>query len=503
MSRPCRTALVLLALVISACDAIFPYSRSRSGADGAAADGLTAPDGAPVDGPAADGRSDGPPADGATAPAEWIKRFSAGGSVYDSEAGQGVAAAHGRVCATGYVSSGVDFGGGSLAPAGDDIFIACYDSGGAHEWSDFYGALTAEQGTAVALFADGGCALTGRFAAFVSFDGLATISDPGGGGAFASAFDASGVHRWSAPLGGTGSDSGRAVAVDGAANAYVVGYFTAAANLGSGIVDGAGSTDAFLTSFAADGKHRWAVPIGGALADEGTGVAVDGAGNVYVAGTFIGPAVLAGTAQPGAGQSDGFVASFTSTGTPRWSAAIGGAGSDRAAAVAVDGAGNVYVAGALGNAAVTLGSSAWPGAGGQDGYVASFTGAGAPRWLVGLGGAGEDAARGVAVDGTGHIFVAGDFEGSATIGSGLSSAGRADVFVVALDPLGAALWARRFGGGGTDRGEAVAVDGAAVYVTGSVGRPVDGSQVDLGDGPANVQGASDIYLLRLAAAGPP
>jgi len=88
-----------------------------------------------------------------------------------------------------------------------------------------------------------------------------------------------------------------------------------------------------------------------------------------------------------------------------------------------------------------------------------------------LGGSGDDQASGIAVDGTGSVYVAGytdsaDFP-SATLGS--LPSGNTHVFVAKLDPTGASLiYADYIGGNSQDYGYALALDSAGhVYVTGS------------------------------------
>src|SRR5439155_16999529 len=93
--------------------------------------------------------------------------------------------------------------------------------------------------------------------------------------------------------------------------------------------------------------------IGGSLGDVATGVAVDGSGNAYVVGwtqsteaTFpvtVGPDLTHNS--PG-GSNDAFIAKVNAAGTALvYCGYIGGAGDDDAYGVAVDGSGNAYVAG--------------------------------------------------------------------------------------------------------------------------------------------------------------
>src|SRR6185436_9110246 len=96
--------------------------------------------------------------------------------------------------------------------------------------------------------------------------------------------------------------------------------------------------------------------LGGTVGDVAAGVAVDAAGNAYVTGETAGgdfpttPGVVQATAPYplcfGAGIcSDAFVTKFSPTGTLLFSTLLGGEGDEAGSGIAVDAAGNVYVAG--------------------------------------------------------------------------------------------------------------------------------------------------------------
>src|SRR3990170_2655498 len=94
-------------------------------------------------------------------------------------------------------------------------------------------------------------------------------------------------------------------------------------------------------------------------------------------------------------------------------------------------------------------------------------------WARQLGGIGSDDGFGVAVDGSGAVYVTGRFNGTADFDPGggtlnLTSAGAADVFVWKLDAAGGLVWARQLGGTDNDYGSGITVDGSGtVYVTGT------------------------------------
>src|SRR5262249_9973826 len=112
-------------------------------------------------------------------------------------------------------------------------------------------------------------------------------------------------------------------------------------------------------------------------------------------------------------------------------------------------------------------------AGDTDIFVTRLTAsAGALQSAYRMGGPGADAGRGVAIDGSGNVYLTGSFSGTATFAtagptSNLTSAGFTDVFVAKL-AQDALVWASGMGGAsGSEAGNAVAVGPAGdVYTTG-------------------------------------
>ncbi len=172
---------------------------------------------------------------------------------------------------------------------------------------------------------------------------------------------AAGEIIWTRQFGSSSSDYAFGVAVDGSGNVYITGstYGTLPGQTS------AGAGDAFVRKYDSNGNELWTRQFGGSSYDEAYGVAVDGSGNVYVAGLTTG--TLPG--QTSAGLTDAFVRKYDASGNELWTRQFGGSSYDYANDVAVDGSGNVYVGG------ITFG--ALPGqtsAGAWDAFVAKLSG---------------------------------------------------------------------------------------------------------------------------------
>ena len=322
------------------------------------------------------------------------------------------------------------------------------------------------------------------------------------------------VLYYSSYLGGSGADSANALATDAAGNIYVAGT-TASANFpatsGSARTVFAGGTDVFVAKFDPTGNTRiWATFLGGALADAGAGVAVDGSGSIYVTGETSSadfPAT-AGTlrATYAGGGSDAFVTKLSPSGAALvYSTYLGGTGEDRGAAIAVDTGGNAYVAGRLSSPdfPATLGAFQTFFHGGAFDAFASKLAPGGDSlvWSTYLGGGDNDAGFGIALGPSGTSFVVGgtrspDFPVTATAFrfGNLST----DGFALQLNAAGSGiLYGTFLGGSFVDRANAVAVDASGTaWVTGQA----SSSDFPTAGGPAQpVYGGGpwDAFVLRI------
>jgi hypothetical protein len=231
--------------------------------------------------------------------------------------------------------------------------------------------------------------------------------------------------------------------------------------------------------------------------DWGFGIAVDNAGNAYVAGQAE-PADFPTTdgAFDRVGGFAGFVTKFDPNGALVYSTFLGGSGySTEARAIAVDSTGHAYVTGQTGRTdfPTTPGAfqtSCAPGGspyGCNDAFVVKLnpegsglvysTYLGGPSDPATLGAYGNETGNGIAIDAEGNAYVTGltrsnGFPVTANAFQKTWAGGWADVFVAKLNASGSALvYATYLGGtGGTLHGDeayAIAVDGQShAYVTG-------------------------------------
>ena len=273
-------------------------------------------------------------------------------------------------------------------------FVAKLDSNGTPLWNTFVGGGPDDRGQAVAVDVIGNVYLTGL--------SLATWGSPvrafSGGvfDAFAAKLDSSGALIWNTFLGSGGTDHGYAAAVDVGGNVYVAGFSTA--TWGSPVRAYSGGHAAFAAKLNSSGTLTWNTFLGGGN-DSGLGVAVDASGNVYVTGSSQEP--WGSPVRPHSSFQDAYAAKLDSGGELIWNTFFGSSGAHVGNAVALDGSGNVYVAGV---STATWGSPARPHSGGNDGFAAQLDSSGALTWNTFLGEANNQAnALGVDLSGNVHL----------------------------------------------------------------------------------------------------
>jgi len=331
-------------------------------------------------------------------------------------------------------------------------------------------------------------------------------------------------------LGGTGFDVGNGVAVDGAGNAYVVGQTDSKAATfpitpGAFQPANAGGLDAFVAKVNPSGSAlAYSSFLGGSGEfDRGNAVALDGAGNAYVAGETDSPAATfpdtPGAFQPtnDGGIEDAFVAKVNPSGSAlAYASFLGGSGDDRAFGIAVDGAGNAYVAGKATSTAATFpetsGAFQAASGGGDDAFVAKVNPSGSALVYAGfLGGGGADFAQGIAVDAAGNAYVTGQTASTAatfpdTPGNfQADNAGGADAFVAEVNATGSALvYATFLGGSSFDSGFAIAVDLAGSAYVAGVASSTAATFPDTPGvfQPANAGGMADAFVAKVGGAFP-
>jgi hypothetical protein len=383
------------------------------------------------------------------------------------------------------------------------------------QYSTFLGGNGGDAGYGIAVDSAGEAYVTGVTAsANFPIKSAYQTTTGGGGDAFVAKLNSTGTGLvYSTFLGGGGSDAGNAIAIDSSGDAYITGATTSSdfpitANVFQTMNNGSGNSNAFVAKLGPSGsKLSYSSYLGGSGPDSGQGIAVDSSGDVYVTGStesYNFPTAPAVPFQRGNANcttvnqietctADAFVTEVNPTATElTYSTYLGGTSADVGQAIALDAQGNTYIAGYTYSTNFPTQSALYgTSGGGQDCFVAALDAAGTSLvFSTYLGGSGQDAAFGLALDASGNIYLTGSTT-SANFPIGpnpfqLLYGGTGDAFLTKLSAHAVSLVYSTFiGGSSLDQGNAVAVDssGNAVVVgfTNSTDFPLaDASQDILG-----------------------
>jgi hypothetical protein len=241
-------------------------------------------------------------------------------------------------------------------------------------------------------------------------------------------------------MGSSDWDEARGVAVDGSGNVYVAG--TSDASWGTPIHAHTGGPDIFAVKLNSSGQRQWHTFMGGG---EGRAVAVDASGHVYVSAVGGGYSDML-PVYPPLGGGDPMVAKLNRHGARQWYTYIGSVDLDFVLSIAVDGDSNVY---AVGKSYGGWGGAVNPYAGDGDVFVWKLDSSGERLWHTYLGSPGYDHGMGVGVDDLGNVYVSGYSD--APWGAPINPIGFEETedfgggFAAKLDPNGVLQWNRFLG----------------------------------------------------------
>jgi len=289
----------------------------------------------------------------------WAKSIGSTGTDY----GYDIDVDHGgNIYVTGRFTGTVDFdpngGTTNLTSYGDgDIFICKYSSAGNLVYAKQFGGPYLDEGHSLVVDANSNVYATGDFDIVADFDptgGTYTLNGLSCTNLYVVKLGTDGNMLWAKNTSGPGQ--GFSIALDNSGYVVTTGPFygtmdfdpTAATdNLTS-----FGEFDIFLWKLDAVGNHVWVKQMGsdnaGGGFDCGNGVAIDGSGNIYSTGFFIGTADF----DPGpatfnltAGNYDAYISKLDQDGNFVWTKNITGFNAERGFAIDVDSDGSVYTTG--------------------------------------------------------------------------------------------------------------------------------------------------------------
>lgn len=349
----------------------------------------------------------------------WMKGYGNSNSEYVSDL---AVDNDGNIYATGTFSGTLTIDGQSVVSAGStDFYVVKMTPDGSVVWLKSGGSSDVEQANAIAVDANANVYVAGLSNDYTSFDGN-DFPSRGAKDGFLLKLDSDGNYVYVRTLGSYQDDNALDVAVDGANNVVVTGHFSFALQIGptAFFQSARGGDDAFLVKFDTSGDVVWSMTYASTSYDYGRRVACDASNNVYIAGEFKGTIAFGGSSLQSANDRDVYVAKLNSAGTAQWALQFGATGNDSVKAMAVNSAGDVYLA--------------YKQVSGNP-QVAKCSSAGAISNTISYSGSGTLVIGDILCDTYGNFYVAGNYTGSIDFGEGqeTSTGNGSDYFIVRYD----------------------------------------------------------------------
>jgi len=352
---------------------------------------------------------------------EWVARYS-GPDDGNDQANAMAIDATGNVYVTGSSENSDSY---------SDWATIKYNSAGQQQWVARHSVCPRSHAFAKAITVDGSGNL---YVTGVDADGWGTIK-----------YNSAGEEQWVVHY---NSGTPAAIAVDKVDNVYVTG----------------GDTDYVTIKYDSAGHPQWVARYHGpgTGSDYAHAIAIDVSANVYVTGASAG----SGTA------FDYATIKYNPGGQQQWVARYDGPAhsNDHAAAIGVDGSGDVYVTGD----SVGLGTD-------YDYATVKYDSAGQEQWVARYNGPAndQDGATSMAVDNSGNVYVTG-YSRRSLFNDGYAT--------IKYNSVGQQEWLARYDDELDNFAQAIAVDGAQnVYVTGrslGSGTNYDYATIKYGQGPS-------------------
>lgn len=323
-------------------------------------------------------------------------------------------------------------------------------------------------------------------------------------------------YAWTVAGGSAGIDEGKGVTTDSFKNVYVIGSFTGTVDFDPGLgvttLTASGTGSGYLVKYDSNGNFQWVLQISGSVSASGTSICRDTADNIYIIGDVSG---VSGDFDPGSGvttitsvgQTDVYIAKYTSAGQFVWLQQFGGSLNEFARKIKAGKNDELVV---TCNFEGTVDFDPGPGtnnitsAGSSDVFIARLHTNGILDWVKTIGNSGGNLGPGIGIDKYGGIYSAGSFSGTLDtdpdigITNFLSALGTSsDGVIIKLDSNGIFQWSHNIGSNSAALINDVEPDGDNnIYLTGWFSGFVDFDPSVGFDTMTNISGI-DVFLWKM------
>ncbi len=339
---------------------------------------------------------------------------------------------------------------------------------------------------------------TGKFEGTATFPGGGILNSSGQSDMFISKMSTSGTTLWYKKAGGTYPDEGSCVAVDNSGNVFVAGSYSGTATFGTQNITAVGGSDVFIAKYNNSGTLIWVVSAGGNDTDKVRSIALDAAGNPYITGYYVNQATF-GTYTVNCAGFGVYIAKYNTSGTAQWVRTSSGAANAAGYGITVSG-NNVYASGTFTNSIVFDGvtlSSDSPRPPIQ-GFIVTYNTSGAIQWgKTQNSGSGQSWFYGITSDPSGNVYIAGKFDGNILFESmPVATSGLIDAIFLKYNSSGNVQWVKNGGAPGAHDGAyAITYSNNMLFAAGNFSSVANFGIYSV----APNGGGSDIFITNLTA----
>ncbi|MEA3445858.1 MAG: T9SS type A sorting domain-containing protein [Bacteroidota bacterium] len=362
------------------------------------------------------------------------------------------------------------------------------------EWAKSIGAEWDDVGYAIATDSSHNVYIGGRFRYTVDFDpgpGVFNLTSCGNNiyDIYILKLDSSGNFIWAKSIGGFGNDACRTITIDSTGYLLVLGYFQNEVDFDPGTANynltSAGDYSTFILKLNPLGDFVWVKAFGGSGNIGSKSIAVDGPGNIYMAGSFydtvdVDPDTTVYNIVSTFGNlNDIFILKLDSQGDFAWAVSFGCNYHDEGNSITVDASGDVYVTGTFddsvdfdpGVGTYYLHSNGY----GRDAFFLKLSSNGDLIWAKSVGGVFNEEGQVIKTAPDGNLVITGTFTDTVDFDPGpadfyLYAPESYGIFIEKLDPDGNFIWASSMQGSGINNINDLAIDNSGhIYLTGSFG----------------------------------
>ena len=320
--------------------------------------------------------------------------------------------------------------------------------------------------------------------------------------------------QWVRTSGGNGREHSNDITSDVYGNVYVTGgYSSPAISFDTILLINPSNPyfkDIFIVKYDPNGNVLWAKSEGGYNTDEGLGIALDPAGDIFITGTFDGFVSFDGDTvfNNGINYKDIFIVKHNASGNVLWAKSAGSTGNDFSNDIAVDASGNSYLTGSFGNPSIDFNGTIFTNGTGRDVFVTKYDPLGNVIWARRTLGNGNDESKQIGIGENNNIYISGNFMspqidfGGIILNNSDPSGLTSDSFIAKYDSSGTLIWAHSFGGLLGDGCEYIYVDTNGVsFITGYFSSPtINLGGITLTNSNA-AGGTNNIFVAKLDSSG--